>query len=62
MHNIDKDSIWNIIRYYIENKKCSETAVEILLRRNYATDRRKTEKLLKLRVTTENSELRQHYR
>lgn len=61
-HNIDKDSIWNKpVRYYIENKKCSQIAVEFYYGKYRPTDEEKTEKLLSL-VTTENSELRPFYR
>jgi hypothetical protein len=61
-HNIDKDSIWNKpVRYYIENKKCSQTAIEFYYGKYRPTDEEKTKKLLSL-VTTENSELRPFYR
>ncbi len=61
-HDIDKDSIWNKpVRYYIENKKCSQTAIEFYYGKYRPTDEEKTEKLLNL-VTTESSELRPFYR
>lgn len=61
-HEIDKDSIWKKpVKYYIENKNCSQTAIDFYFGKYRPTDEEKTEKLLGL-VTTENSELRPFYR
>lgn len=61
-HNIDKDSIWKKpVRYYIENKNCSQTAIDFYFGKFRPVDDEKTEKLLGL-VTTDNSELRPFYR
>lgn len=61
-HDIDKDSIWEKpVRYYIENKNCSQTAIDFYFGKHRPADDQKTEKLLGL-VTTEDSELRPFYR
>lgn len=61
-HDIDKDSIWRKpVRYYIENKKCSQTAIDFYYGKYRPTDEPKTEALLGL-VTTTDSELRPFYR
>ena len=61
-HNIDKDSIWKKpVRFYIENKDCSQTAIDFYFGKYSPTDESKTAALLNL-VLTENSELRPFYR
>jgi hypothetical protein len=61
-HDIDKDSIWKKpVRYYIENKNCSQTAIDFYFGKYRPTDEEKTEKLLGF-VLTENLELRPFYR
>ena len=61
-HDIDKDTIWSKpVRFYIENKNCSQLAKDFYFGTKRPTDDEDTEKLLKL-VITEDKDLRPFYR
>jgi hypothetical protein len=61
-HDIDKDSIWSKpVRFYIENKNCSQLAKDFYFGTKRPTDDEDTEKLLKL-VILDDKNLRPFYR
>ena len=61
-HDDDKDTIWNRpVRFYIEDKNCSQLAKDFYFGNKRPTDDEETEKLLNL-IITDNKNLRPFYR